>query len=82
MWYFTPGFFLSLLTTTSFVFVQSSLEPKLIQRFEAWIVKHGIVVELESSHYHAMLNKWIDNDDYIERVNARNLSYTLGHNQF
>lgn len=82
MWYFTPGFFLSLLTTTSFVFVQSSLEPKLIQRFEAWIVKHGIVVEMESSHYHAMLNKWIDNDDYIERVNARNLSYTLGHNQF
>lgn len=56
----------------------------LIQQFEAWIVKHGMVnaMDPESSHYHAMLNKWIDNDDYIRRVNDRNLSYTLGHNQF
>jgi KDEL-tailed cysteine endopeptidase len=76
MWFITPCFvFLTL-------FLTRAGEPNLVQQFEAWLVKHRIVVDVASSHYHAMWNTWIDNDDYIRVVNARNLSYTLGHNQF
>jgi C1A family cysteine protease len=64
-------------------FVASSAgHQSLIQQFESWLKHHRMAVESESSHYYAMFNKWVDNDDYIRSVNNRNLSYTLGHNQF
>ena len=29
-----------------------------------------------------MFRNWMQNDEYIDETNARNVSYTLGHNQF
>lgn len=29
-----------------------------------------------------MLNNFANNEDFIEETNAKNLPYTLGHNQF
>jgi hypothetical protein len=33
-------------------------------------------------HYEHMLENFASNDDLISRVNAQNLTYSLGHNQF
>lgn len=49
--------------------------------FEQWIKTYGIrFANLE--HRAHTLNTWVDNHVFIQRVNALNLSYTLGHNQF
>jgi KDEL-tailed cysteine endopeptidase len=54
----------------------ASEHATLLQRFESWLERHRI------EEVSGMFRKWIDNDDYIHRVNDKNLSYTLGHNQY
>ena len=53
----------------------------LLERFEDWRVEHNIHflndVERENT-----LRKWSLNDKFIQETNAKNLTYTLGHNQF
>lgn len=53
----------------------------LIERFNEWAVNHNIhfIDNVEREH---VLRKWKINDAFIESTNAKNLSYTLGHNQF
>ena len=53
----------------------------LEERFTEWIRKFEIRVENEDHRMH-MLRNWIQNDKYIDDANAKNVSYTLGHNQF
>lgn len=53
----------------------------LIQRFERWAKTYEIAFE-NSDHHALVFKKWVDNDNFIELVNAQNASYTLGHNQF
>lgn len=53
----------------------------LIQRFERWAKTYEIAFE-NSDHHALVFKKWVDNDNFIELVNAQNVSYTLGHNQF
>jgi len=53
----------------------------LIQRFENWAKAFEIAFE-NSDHYALVFKKWVDNNNFIELINAQNLSYTLGHNQF
>ena len=50
-------------------------------RFSLWIQKFKIIAESES-HLGKMFHNWIDNNEFIQDINERNLSYTLGHNQF
>ena len=52
-----------------------------MERFEAWIDEFKIRFENED-HMFTVFNKWVTNDRYIDIINNRNLSYTLGHNQF
>jgi hypothetical protein len=33
-------------------------------------------------HYESTLSKWVENDKFIEEMNGKNLTYTLGHNHF
>ena len=49
--------------------------------FDEWSKTHRIQFT-GPDHREETLAKWIDNHVYIQRVNALNLTYTLGHNQF
>ncbi len=51
-----------------------------LEDFENWINKFNIVVG--SKEKETMFGKWLENDKYIEEMNSRNLTYTLGHNQY
>jgi C1A family cysteine protease len=40
-------------------------------------------MDFESTmHYESTLSKWVENDKFIEEMNGKNLTYTLGHNHF
>jgi C1A family cysteine protease len=58
-------------------FVKSSV----ITRFEEWINNFKIIIETDEQ-YSSTLEKWVNNNKFIDDVNARNLTYKLGHNQF
>jgi C1A family cysteine protease len=67
---------------TFIVFFSSSLAiPCLLQEFENWITNFKIKIANEE-HFNSVFSKWTDNHKYIESINAKNLSYKLGHNQF
>jgi len=50
----------------------------ITDRFHEWVNEHNIML----SNYDHIFNNWYDNDKYIEQHNAKNLSYTLGHNKY
>jgi C1A family cysteine protease len=54
---------------------------RFLDRFENWVNKFHIKI-LNEEHYLAIYNKWLSNDKYIEEINNKNLTFTLGHNQF
>jgi C1A family cysteine protease len=50
-------------------------------RFENWV--HEFKQEFHNNDHHdSVMRKWIENDRYIDDMNSKNLTYTLGHNQF
>jgi C1A family cysteine protease len=49
--------------------------------FDKWLEQFQIGVN-DNHHYETLRKKWIENHKYIDEVNAKNLTYTLGHNQF
>jgi hypothetical protein len=49
--------------------------------FENWIDTFGIKFQSEENFYD-ILKKWVVNELYIQKINAANLPYKLGHNQF
>ena len=53
----------------------------LVEKFTSWIREFRVEIH-SGSHYDTMYRKWTDNDDFIRQVNYRNLTYSLGHNQF
>ena len=53
----------------------------LIDRFEEWITHFKINVKTDISKLE-MYENWISNEKFIEIHNSKNLSFTLGHNQF
>lgn len=50
-------------------------------RFHDWVDEFKMNFE-NNIHYESTLTKWIENDKYIEEMNAKNLTFTLGHNHF
>jgi cathepsin L len=52
-----------------------------MSKFSDWVAKHRIQPK-DDFHLAHMFSNWVDNDKYIQEVNARNLSYTLGHNAY
>tara|TARA_B100000035_G_scaffold53812_1_gene42230 strand:+ start:6004 stop:7122 length:1119 start_codon:yes stop_codon:yes gene_type:complete len=50
-------------------------------RYDRWINEFNIRVN-NDDHYNSMFQTWVLNDKYIEEVNAKNLTYTLGHNEY
>lgn len=57
------------------------VNSKLFERFENWLSEFKIKYESEH-HLYELLQKWGDNDEYIDMVNSNKLGYTLSHNQF
>jgi len=64
----------------SSLFFYSVFADLLNQRFEDWLDKFEF--HYPNRNYLEMYKKWVDNDKFIEQINAKKLSYTLGHNQF
>jgi len=56
-------------------------DSKVIDRFSTWMSKFNIESRDEGHLVHLFEN-WISNDKYIEEVNDKNLTYTLGHNAY
>ena len=59
----------------------TNIETNIIERFENWFIQHKITSR-DNSHLVQIFENWIDNDKFISIINAKNLSYTLGHNSY
>lgn len=59
----------------------STTSASLLERFEDWVKEHNIIHK-DGVHREQIFNTWTTNDKYIDDMNSRNLTYTLGHNQF
>ena len=65
----------------AFIALSSSYASTLQDRFSEWVEIHGLKF-INHAHEYGTFSAWVENDKHIETVNARNLTYTLGHNQF
>lgn len=58
----------------------STVTSNLIDRFDDWTRDHGYIINQEERGH--IFNNWRDNDELINNVNSKNLTYTLGHNKY
>ena len=54
-----------------------SISP--IERFNEWISNFNVVLHKPSDE---IFNIWYENDKFIDEINSKNLTFTLGHNIF
>ena len=67
----------------SVLYMSSCANASVLDRFRQWSVDHNIELpSSDDSMFMHMLANWRSNDHLIADTNAKNLSYTLGHNQF
>lgn len=66
-------------TTTESSLYNSTDHHPHFQRFLNWMHKHDVVPK-SMEHIKHMFDNWIDNDNFIDEINGRGLSYKLGHN--
>jgi len=59
----------------------ASSSDNMLERFNHWSKTFRIAYSSET-HYDSTFRKWIDNDAFIQRINGKNLTYILDHNQF
>ena len=67
----------------SYIFVLTYLSlsyASITDRFYNWVNTHNI--DLHVSDYDHVFENWFNNDKFIQQHNAKNLSYTLGHNRY
>ena len=63
------------------LFVAEVCAGSVRERFQAWVDRFAMDFE-STMHYESTLSKWVENDKFIEEMNGKNLTYTLGHNHF
>ncbi len=56
-------------------------DSSVIERFKNWVDIHRIQAR-DDHHLAHMFENWLSNDKFIFETNARNLSYSVGHNAF
>ncbi len=56
-------------------------DAQVLNRFSTWMNRFNIESR-DEGHLSHIFDNWISNDKYIEEVNGKNLTYTLGHNAF
>ena len=59
----------------------SCVSSTIIDKFNDWKDKFEVKFK-DDYHFNSVLKKWIENDKFIQEHNFKNLTYTLGHNQF
>jgi C1A family cysteine protease len=52
-----------------------------LDRFDQWVSKFNIKL-MDSDHRAHVISNWLSNDNYIEYINNKNVSYKLEHNHF
>lgn len=50
-----------------------------VERFDRWVAEYKQIFNDVEHRQHVFIN-WVENDKYIETVNAQNMTYSLGHN--
>ena len=81
--YYISTMFSRLVILFSMLYVSTSANASLIERFQKWATEHKIELPTsDDGRFMHMLVNWRDNDNLIAETNGRNLSYALGHNQF
>lgn len=58
------------------------LSQSILERFHEWAATHKISLPDSDDSFLHMLENWRNNDLIIKETNAKNLTYTLGHNRF
>jgi len=66
----------------SIALLSASVSATLMDRFYNWAETHKITVPEGEHEFLHLLTNWKNNDRIIEETNAKNLTYTLGHNAF
>ena len=62
--------------------LSASVSATLMDRFYNWAETHKISVPEGEHEFLRLLTNWKNNDQIIDETNAKNLTYTLGHNAF
>lgn len=70
------------LALLSACFFSVNARESLMTRFANWAHEHNIDVPEEDRLFLHMYENWVANDKLIDETNAKNLSYTLGHNVY
>lgn len=60
----------------------AAFSQSILDRFHEWAVAHKISIPDSDDSFLHMLENWRNNDLIIKETNAKNLTYTLGHNHF
>ena len=58
-----------------------NLRNAFSDKFEQWVKDFRVTINDNSHKEHLFVN-WVENDKIIDTTNARNLTYSLGHNHF
>ena len=66
----------------SLALLSASVSATVIDKFYQWAETHKIVLPEGDHELLHILENWKNNDRIIADTNAKNLSYTLGHNAF
>ena len=66
----------------SIALFSASVSATLMDRFYNWAETHKISVPEGEHEFLHLLTNWKNNDRIIDETNAKNLTYTLGHNAF
>jgi C1A family cysteine protease len=51
------------------------------QKFSEWVNEFNVEIQ-DNKHFGHIFTNWLNNDNFIEVTNYKNLSYTVGHNSF
>ena len=60
----------------------AAFSQSILERFHEWASTHKIALPESDDAFLHMLENWRNNDLIIKETNAKNLTYTLGHNHF
>lgn len=60
----------------------AAFSQSVLERFHEWASTHKITLPDSDDAFFHMLENWRNNDLIIKETNAKNLTYTLGHNHF
>ena len=69
------------LVTSLLTVISTAASKTLRERFHDWVVEHEVSF-INTAHEYKTFSTWVENDKYIDTINSKNMTYTLGHNQF